>query len=85
MKSIRTNPLRRLEDELYMSNELEELLYQQWLLQLKKEEQENARVHQIRLKMYFWGGVCLSHDRTHCPECSSYARGECPSSKEEGW
>lgn len=83
MKSIYINAYSRLEDELYMSDELEELLYSRWLLKLKQEEEERARQCRVRWNRYFWGGVCLVHDRTGCAECSTYARGECPSAKEE--
>lgn len=55
--------------------------YQLWL-------KEEAAEYRERVNMYFYGilgGECRAHDRYGCPECSSYARGECPSAREEGW
>lgn len=59
---------------------------------LKKKEQERKLVKSIqeyadffRLRnQYFGADGCRAHDRVGCPECSRYARGECPSAKEEG-
>jgi glutaredoxin-related protein len=64
---------------------------------LKKKEEERELVKSIqecekfiRLRnQYFGQDGCRAHDRFGCPECSSYARGECPSTREEygysGW
>jgi hypothetical protein len=85
MKSTRINIYSRLDDELYMSEELEELLYQRWFLKVKKQEEQKTRELWARWRMYFCGGMCLAHDRDRCPQCLSYARGECPSLREENY
>jgi hypothetical protein len=36
-----------------------------------------------RYILYFLAGECLEHSREVCAECSSYARGICPYTKEE--
>lgn len=51
--------------------------------------EREAQEYRERVGLYFYGmlgGECRAHDRYGCPECSSYARGECPSYREErGW
>ena len=72
-----------LEDELYESEELQDLLYTQWVLKLEIKQKEEARLQQELWKLFFVGDVCFLHDRTWCSECSVYGRGECPSTREE--
>ena len=38
----------------------------------------------IRQQMYMIAGICFAHDKAGCPQCTRYARGECPSAIEEG-
>lgn len=38
-----------------------------------------------RYNRYMGSNGCRTHDLVGCPQCSSYARGECPSAREEGW
>lgn len=85
MKSIRINAYSRLDDELYMSEELEELLYQQRLLKLKKEEEQKAQQRQALWNLFFSGSLCHLHDRYGCRECRVYGLGICPSTNEEGF
>lgn len=58
---------------------------------LEKKEKERQLVESIRAceeffrlrKQYFGPDGCWAHDRVGCAQCSSYARGECPSAREE--
>ena len=85
MKSYRINAHSRLDDELYVSEELQELLYSQWILKLKKEEEKKAQQRQALWNLFFSGSLCHLHDRYGCPECRVYGLGICPSAKEEGY
>ena len=76
-----------VEDFFYREEEDEEL---QELREKKEIETRQLRdlleaIESIqRGQMYMAGGICFAHDRSGCPECSRYARGECPSAREEG-
>lgn len=54
------------------------------ILEKKAEALRESQQVSTEFMQYFWGGECLAHDRVWCAECSSYARGECPSAREEG-
>ena len=84
MKSFRNNAYSRLDDELYVSEELEELLYERWIAKMRAEEEERAKLRRALWDLFFVGGVCHIHDREGCPECRVYGLGICPSAKEEG-
>jgi hypothetical protein len=85
MKSQHINAYSRLDDELYVSDELEELLYAKWLLKVKKEEDQKEQQRQARWNLFFSGSLCHLHDRYGCRECRVYGLGLCPSAKEEGY
>ncbi len=60
---------------------------------LEKKAAQRLEVYQTRLAQeymdlytqYFCCGECRAHERVGCAECSSYVRGECPSTREEGY
>jgi hypothetical protein len=77
------------EAEVYDDEDLCEVLKKKAEERMEEEERE-AAAERIRLRnQYFGADGCHAHDRFGCPECSSYARGECPSTREEygysGW
>ena len=77
------------EAEVYDDEDLCEVLEKKAEEKMEEEERQ-AAAERVRLRnQYFWGGECRVHDRVGCPECSSYARGDCPSTREEcgysGW
>lgn len=63
----------------------------------EKKEQKAREIQEFREtlqrlereRLYMIGGMCFAHDRIGCPQCTRYARGECPSAMEEhgpsGW
>ena len=87
MKSYRINPYREMEDQLYMSDELQELLYQRWLSKMRKSiDEENERRRKLRQdlwNLFFIANICYIHDREYCGECRVHATATCPSVIEE--
>jgi hypothetical protein len=83
MKSFRINPYSRLDDEMYITEELEELLYALRLSKLREEEDKKAQQRQALWNTFFSGSLCHIHDRYGCRECRVYGLGICPSAKEE--
>lgn len=77
-----------MEDELYIDDELQELLYQRWLLKYRKsveEEREKRRkLRQELWNLFFIANICFLHDREYCGECRAHATATCPSALEEG-
>lgn len=78
-----------MEDELYISSELEELLYSRWLSKMREDYQRKQKEKEEKRKalwdLFFIAGICHLHDREQCPECRVYGLGICPSVKEEGY
>jgi hypothetical protein len=76
-----------MEDEMYISDELQELLYQRWLSKMRKSvEEENNRRAKLRQELwnlFFVANICHIHDREYCGECRVHATATCPSVKEE--
>ncbi len=72
-----------MEDEMYESEELQELLHEKLLLKQTQKEEEQARLRQELWKLFFCGNTCFIHDVNGCSECSVYGLGECPSAREE--
>lgn len=76
-----------MEDELYISDELQELLYKRWLLKMRESiEKENERRRKLRenlWNLFFVGHICIMHDKEYCGECRVHATATCPSVKEE--
>ena len=74
-------------DELYVSKELEELLYQRWLLKMREDYQrkqkEEAEKRKALWDLFFIHNICFLHDRDFCNECRVHATATCPSVKEE--
>jgi hypothetical protein len=77
-----------MEDELYIDDELQELLYQRWLSRYEKSvmeenrrrEEENKRREELRQElwnMFFIANICFLHDREYCCECRKYATATC--------
>lgn len=87
MKHSRIDPYLQMEDEMYISDELRELLYQRWLSKMKKSvEEENERRRKLRQELwdlFFIANICYAHDREYCCECRVHATATCPSVKEE--
>ena len=83
MKS-RIDPYLCLEDQTYMSKELEELLYERWIQKMKQEEEKKAQLLRDLWNLFFIGNICHLHDREYCNECRVYGTGTCPSANEEG-
>lgn len=83
MKSIRINIPSRMEDELYISDELQELAYERWLLNMRKSvEEENERRRTLRQQLwdiFFLSNICYIHDCEYCAECRVHATATCPS------
>ena len=77
----------RMADELYISEELEDLLYTRWVLKMRKSiDEENERRRKLRQDLwnvFFFGNICYTHDRHYCGECRVHATATCPSVKEE--
>lgn len=77
----------RMADELYVSKELEELLYQRWLLKMREDYQrkqkEEAEKRKALWDLFFIHNICFLHDRDFCNECRVHATATCPSVKEE--
>ena len=77
-----------VEDSFYKEEEDEEL---QELREKKEIEARQIRdlleaIESIqRQQLYMIAGICFAHDKTGCPECSHYARGGCPSARDEGF
>jgi hypothetical protein len=78
-----------MEDELYISEELEEMMYTHWLLKMRKDlerkQKEEAEKRRALWELFFIANICYLHDREGCPECRRYGLGICPSAKEEGY
>lgn len=78
-----------MEDEYYMSEELEELVYTRWLLKMRadyqRKQKEEAEKRRALWELFFLHNICFLHDRDFCNECRVHATGTCPSSKEEGY
>lgn len=83
MKSHRINPYSMMEDEMYETEELQELLYAKLLVKLKEKEEEEARMRQELWNLFFAANICFLHDREWCAECRVYGKGICPSAREE--
>lgn len=83
----RYDPYLCLEDQTYISEEMEELLYERWLEKVKKEadekEERERKLRQDLWNLFFIANICFLHDREHCCECRVYATATCPSAKEE--
>ena len=76
-----------MEDELYISDELRELLYERWLSRYEKSvREENERRRKLREELwnlFFVANICFLHDRHYCGECRVHATATCPSVREE--
>jgi hypothetical protein len=87
MKSSRINAYSQMEDEMYISDELAELLYERWLTKMRESvEKENERRRKLRQDLwnvFFIANICYTHDREYCGECRVHATATCPSVKEE--
>jgi hypothetical protein len=87
MKPSRINAYSQMEDEMYISDELAELLYNRWFAKMKKSvEEENERRRKLRQELwnlFFIANICFLHDREYCGECRVHATATCPSVKEE--
>lgn len=70
-----------MEDEMYISDELRELLYERWLSRYEKsveEEREKRRkLRQELWNLFFIVNICFLHDREYCCECRRYATATC--------
>lgn len=70
-----------MEDEMYISDELRELLYERWLSRYEKsveEEREKRRkLRQELWNLFFIANICFLHDREYCCECRRYATATC--------
>lgn len=84
-----------MEDEMYISDELRELLYQRWLSRYEKSvleentRREEEREKRRKLRQELWNtffilNICFLHDRECCCECRAHATATCPSALEEG-
>jgi hypothetical protein len=80
----RFDPYLCLEDQTYISEELEELLYERWLQKMNQEAEKKAKMLRDLWNLFFVGNICILHDQELCNECRVYGTGTCPSAKEEG-
>lgn len=81
--TIKNSIQRRLEDETYESEELQDLLYARWVLRREENEKKEAIAREELWKLFFCGNLCFLHDREWCRECAVYGEGRCPSTREE--
>jgi hypothetical protein len=76
-----------MEDELYVSEELEELMYTHWLLKMREDYQrkqkEEADKRRALWELFFIANTCYLHDQEGCPECRTYGTATCCSFKED--
>ena len=73
-----------LETEEDYDEELEELRWARYLVQMEEEEKQRQKEKFERRARYFFAdGSCRAHDWLGCRECSHYAAGRCPSYWEE--
>lgn len=63
----------RMEDELYMSEELEELLYTRWVLKMREDMEKRRKLRQALWNLFFIANICFLHDREFCHECRVHA------------
>lgn len=83
MKNTRLHIERLLEDEMYESEDLQDLLYARWILKRQETERKQEIARQELWNLFFSGNLCFLHDKEWCRECSVYGRGICPSAREE--
>lgn len=68
---------------MYISDELQELLYSRWLSKMREENEKRRKLRQALWNMFFISNICFLHDREYCGECRVHATATCPSVKEE--
>lgn len=62
-----------MDDEMYVSEELAELLHKRWISKLREDYQRKQKEKRALWDLFFIANICYLHDRDFCCECQKYA------------